>query len=140
MGIGRFTELALAHGATRTRWPEHERTVYDRFAETPEGMAILADAERVDLFLDAWQPHTNDTARVTRIVDVARAADTAQRTHAARIQPPPRHRYGAWLSTGFLVSALLGFVLGFAQVDTVDEGPAYTELLLGNPSALEESP
>ncbi len=139
MSIGRFAELALAHGATRTRWPEHERALYDHFAVTPEGMTILADAERVDLFLDAWQPQADDASRVERIVDAARASGAAPGTATIPVRVPSRPRYAAWLSTGFLASALLGFVLGFAQIDTVDEGPAYTELLLGNPGALEES-
>ena len=141
MSIGRFTELALAHGATRTRWPQHERALYDHFAATPDGMAILADAERVDLFLDAWQPQADDAARVERIMDAARASGAAPGTETMPVPvfASSRPRYAAWLSTGFLASALLGFVLGFAQIDTVDDGPAYTELLLGNPSALEES-
>ena len=74
-------------------------------------------------------------------MDAGRASGAApgKETLAVPVFASSRARYAAWLSTGFLASALLGFVLGFAQIDTVDDGPAYTELLLGNPSALEES-
>lgn len=139
MGIGRFTELAQAWGADRARWPDHERALYDRFASSEQGMAILADAERVDHFLAAWQPPLDDDeARVARIVAAAGRDAPLPATRGLRVPPAPRHRYGAWLSGGFAASALLGFVLGFTQADTVQEDPAYAELLLGNTSAMEE--
>lgn len=138
MSIERFTELAQAWGAERARWPEHERTLHERFADTPEGMAILADALRIDLLLDTWQLPDEGDERIARIVAATRLGP-----HAAA--PPPalrpvatRHHYGAWLSSGFLASAVLGFVLGFTQPDTVDTGPAYTEMLLGSTSIMEE--
>lgn len=138
MSIERFTELAQAWGAERARWPEHERALHERFADTPEGMAILADAQRIDLFLDTWQLPDEGDERIARIVAATRLG-----AHAAA--PPPalrpvatRRHYGAWLSSGFLASAVLGFVLGFTQPDTVDTGPAYTEMLLGSTSIMEE--
>lgn len=52
MNDKRFAELAAAYGAERRRWPQAERAVYDAFAGTPEGLALLADAERLDRQLD----------------------------------------------------------------------------------------
>lgn len=142
MSIRRFTELAHAHGAARRRWPEHERVLYDRFATSEAGRTILADAERVDRLLDAWQQPEgsgDDGERVARIVAAAGQEHPSARPLRTHVAPPRRQLLGTWLSTGFLASALFGFVLGFAQVETGGENPAYTELLLGS-STLEELP
>lgn len=142
MSIRRFTELAHAHGAARKRWPEHERVLYDRFATSEAGRTILADAERVDRLLDAWQQpgdSGDDDGRVARIVAAAEQEHAGRQPVRPDRVPPRRQHLGTWLSTGFLASALFGFVLGFAQVDTGGEDPAYTELLLGS-STLEEFP
>ena len=44
----------------------------------------------------------------------------------------PSRRVAAWLSTGFVASALFGFVLGFTQASTNSDDEAYIDLLLGN--------
>lgn len=140
MDIGRFTRLAAACGAARERWPEDQRVLYDRFASTPEGMAILADAGRVDALLDAWDPGVDDTGRAARILAAAIAPEgaapgadlfAAAAAHRAR-------RLAGWLSTGFAASAVLGFVLGFTQAGATGEDGVYAELLFGNTSVMEE--
>ena len=124
MNDKRFAELAAAYGAERRRWPQAERAVYDAFAGTPEGLALLADAERLDRQLDGWTTTGDDAARVARIVGAA----TSRHAHPVRL---------AWLSTGFAACALLGFVLGFMQV-SADSGEAQLyDLLLGS-STIEE--
>ncbi|MBP6382619.1 MAG: hypothetical protein KBG29_06350 [Pseudomonadales bacterium] len=140
MDIHRFTELALAHGATRERWPRPDRALYDRFAATPEGMAALADAERIDAFLDGWQPRADDAGRVARIVRAATANDAGDAVAApvARTVVVPSRRVAAWLSTGFVASALFGFVLGFTQASTNSDDEAYIDLLLGSNTVMEE--
>ena len=42
MDLTRFKACAEAYGAERRRWPAREHALYDRFAGTPEGAAILA--------------------------------------------------------------------------------------------------
>src|SRR5512145_811413 len=53
MDLDRFKQCSAAFGAERRRWPQREHALYDRFANTPEGMAILAEAGRTDRFLAA---------------------------------------------------------------------------------------
>lgn len=133
MDIRRFSELAAAHGARRERWPEPERALYDRCASAPEAMGIRADAERIDAFLDGWHAQVDDAALAARIV--AAAAETPR---AAPPAPRPPRRLAAWLSTGFLASAALGFVLGFAQAGAGSDEAAYDELMLGSNTAMED--
>jgi hypothetical protein len=132
MDIDRFTELAAAHGASRERWPPEQRTLYDGLAPTREGMAILADAERIDALLDGWITQVDNAGRPARIL----AAAAAQ----PNVAPPQRspRALRAWLSTGFAASAVLGFVLGFAQTSGGSDETAYAELLFGNTSVMEE--
>jgi hypothetical protein len=141
MDIHRFSELAGAHGAARERWPEPDRALYDRFAASPEGLGILADAGRIDAFLDGWQAPADDFGRVARIVAAAntpagRARDAAP-APAARTGSPSR-RIAAWLSTGFAASALCGFLLGFTQASANSDEEAYMDLLLGSNTVMEE--
>ena len=123
MDIHRFSELAGAHGAARERWPEPDRELYDRFAASPEGLGILADAERIDAFLDGWQARADDAGRAARIVAAVNA---------------PARRIAAWLSTGFVASALCGFLLGFTQASANSDDETYMDLLLGSNTVMEE--
>jgi len=141
MDIHRFSELASAHGAARERWPEPDRALYDRFAGSPEGMGILADAERIDAFLDGWQGRADDAGRAARIVAAAHAV--AHDPGEVAVAPAGRtvqrsRKVTAWLSTGFATSALLGFVLGFTQASTNGDDEAYMDLLLGSNTVMEE--
>ena len=141
MDIHRFSELASAHGAARERWPEPDRALYDRFAGSPEGMGILADAERIDAFLDGWQGRADDAGRAARIVAAAIAPAGEARdgvTAPAGRTGTASRKLAAWLSTGFAASALLGFVLGFTQASTNGDDEAYMDLLLGSNTVMEE--
>jgi hypothetical protein len=143
MDIHRFAELAGAHGAARERWPAPDRALYDRFVATPEGMGILADAERIDTFLDGWQLRTADAGRAARIVAAANAPANSVPDATPAPGPAPRtgkrsHKRAAWLSTGFAASALFGFVLGFTQASTNSDDEAYVDLLLGSNTVMEE--
>ena len=133
MDIRRFSELAAAHGARRERWPEPERALYDRCAAAPEALGVLADAERIDAFLDDWHAQVDDAALVARIV-----AATAEAPRAVPPAPRPPRRLAVWLSTGFLASAALGFVLGFAQAGAGGDEAAWDELMLGSNTAMED--
>lgn len=124
MELKRFEELALAYGAARRRWPEHERALFDAFADSPAGRSILADAERLDGALDGWLTATDDEARVARVV-------------AAATFRPVRPALVAWLSTGFAVCALGGFLLGFSLDPDVGVDGSVYELLLGS-TVIEE--
>jgi hypothetical protein len=141
MDIHRFSELAGAHGAARERWPEPDRELYDRFAASPEGLGILADAERIDAFLDGWQARADDAGRAARIVAAVNAPADGARDAApapASLTGSPSRRIAAWLSTGFVASALCGFLLGFAQASANSDDEAYMDLLLGSNTVMEE--
>ncbi|MFM9889006.1 MAG: hypothetical protein ACKVQT_38775 [Burkholderiales bacterium] len=105
MDIDRFHECAQAYGALRRRWPESAHALFDRFATSEEGQAILAEAERVDHFLDAWQADRSEAPTALEQAIIARANGM----HPNR-QIRARH---AWWSTAAII--LLGFALGFSQ-------------------------
>ncbi len=121
MDLNRFTECAAAYGAERRRWPEAEWALYDRFAPTPEGTALLAAAERSDRFLDALEISAPDPRLARRIGVLAK---------------PAWRRLGV-PAAAFAVSALLGFALGFMQVHDEGDAGLVGSLLLG-PQSLQE--
>lgn len=126
--IDRFRELADAYGADPRRWPASERALFGRFAQIGEGRAVLADAARLDEFLDA------NPATPLR-------EDFEQRVLAAMNPPPAARRFAAgWLSIAFSLCMLGGFGLGLAQAPA-DDTVAFTfnEMLLGS-TLTEESP
>jgi hypothetical protein len=114
MDLTRFKACAEAYGADRRRWPAHEHRLYDRFAGTPEGAAILAEAERTDRFLDGFEVAGPGAGLAETISN--RASSPGRRGAA-------RRRRVLWLQAGaFAASAIIGFAIGFAQVR--DEGSA----------------
>ena len=123
MDLSQFKECSAAFGAERRRWPQSDQALYDRFAHTPEGMAILAEAGRTDHFLDTLVPAPPDPRRARGI--------------AALAMP-------AWWSLGkpaavLAASAVLGFIVGYLQAHAAaaaDAG-AVAQLLLG-PQSLQE--
>jgi hypothetical protein len=121
MELKRFHACASAFGAERRRWPERERPLYDRLAATLEGAAILADAERADRFLDAFEPMAPDPRLARRIVATVR---------------PAWRRFGV-PAAAFAASAVLGFALGFLQARSEAEADLAARLLLGPQSLLE---
>jgi len=122
MDLTRFEACAEAYGAERRRWPAREHALYDRFAATPEGAAILAEAERTDRFLDAWEVREPDEALAEAI---------------ARVVRPRRPRTLWWQATAFAASAIIGFAIGFAQVRDDGSADLVTQLLLGPTSVRE---
>lgn len=121
MDLNRFKECAAAFGAERRRWPERERALYDRASATAEGAAILAEAECSDRFLDAREPAAPDQRLARRISALSR---------------PAWRRLGV-PAAGFAATAVLGFVLGFAQVRGEADAGLVARLLLG-PQSLQE--
>ncbi len=137
MDLNRFKECAEAYGAERRRWPVGEHALYDRFAGTLEGAAILAEAERTDRFLDAYEVAEPGAALAETISDLpsstrrggAKRRGGGDRDHA-------RRRF--WLSAAaFAASAVLGFAIGFAEVREEPQADAITRLLLGPESFRE---
>lgn len=124
MDIERFRELAEAYGAERRRWPRDEQPLYDRFADSREGRTILAEAERLDAFLDGWRLDAQPGDLELRVL----AAADGRRVR--RLLP--------WISTGFLASAALGFAIGFAQAP-VESGTDFLSGLIAGSYVLEES-
>jgi ferric-dicitrate binding protein FerR (iron transport regulator) len=121
MDLNRFKDCAAAYGKERRRWPAQELELYDRFARTPEGAAILAQAERTDRFLDAFVPAAPDPGLARRVGVPAK---------------PAWRRFGA-PAAALAASAALGFAVGFAQVrDEIDADPV-ARLLLG-PQSVQE--
>ena len=121
MDLSQFKECSAAFGAERRRWPQRDQALYDRFAHTPEGMAILAEAGRTDHFLDTLVPAPPDPRRARGI--------------AALAMP-------AWWSLGkpaavLAASAVLGFIVGYLQAHAAADAGAVAQLLLG-PQSLQE--
>jgi hypothetical protein len=121
MDLNRFKECAAAYGAAKRRWPEGEQALHDRFAGSTHGAAILAEAERSDRFLDAFATVVPD-ARLARRIGALRA--------------PAWRRFGV-PAAALAASAVLGFVLGFAQVRSAGDTELAARLLLG-PRSLQE--
>lgn len=121
MDFARFRECSEAFGAEKHRWPPAEHTLYDRFARTPEGLSILAEAGRTDSFLDALPPAQPDAYRAR---------------HIAILTKPAWQRLGA-PAAALAASALLGFVVGYMQTVGAADAGAAAQLLLG-PHSLEE--
>jgi hypothetical protein len=119
MDLTRFKACSDAYGASRRHWPPHEHALYDRFASTVEGAAILADAERTDRFLDGLEVAEPDP----RIMGQVAAAGT------------PGWRRFAKPVAALAASAVLGFVVGFAQARSGADVPMH--LLLGPQDVLE---
>jgi hypothetical protein len=124
MDLDRFKELSAAFGAGRRRWPEREHALYDRLADTPEGMAILAEAGRTDGFLDALEPARPDPRRARRVGALAQSA-------WRRLAGP------AVALAASAAVCFLGFIVGYLQArGPVDTG-GVAQLLLG-PQSLQE--
>jgi len=121
MDLNRFKACSAAYGADRRRWPAREHPLYDRFAGTSEGVAILAEAERTDRFLDALETAAPDLRRVGRIAAIARPAWYRLAKPAATLA----------------ASAVLGFAVGFAQARSAADTDIAARLLLG-PQSLQE--
>jgi len=121
MDLNRFQDCAAAYGAERRRWPAQELALYDRLAGTPEGAAILAQAERTDRFLDAFEVGAPEASLARRV--------------AALPVPPRRNLHLA--TAAFAASAVLGFAIGFAQARGEEGGDFVARLILG-PQSVQE--
>ena len=122
MDLNRFEQCAAAFGAERRRWPEVERPLFDRFAGSAEGAAVLAEAGRSDGFLDALAPAAPDAGLVHRIVSVSQPAWRRLLVPAAALA----------------ACALLGFAVGFTQARGEADADVVGPLLLG-PRSLQEA-
>jgi hypothetical protein len=120
MDLTRFKACAAAYGASPRRWPERDRALYDRFASTAEGAAILAEAERSDRFLDAYAPAGPAPQLARRVGAIAR---------------PAWRRYA--VPAAFAASAALGFALGLAQARADADAGLAARLLFG-PQSVQE--
>lgn len=121
MDLNRFKECSAAYGADRRRWPQREHPLYDRFAGTSEGAAILAEAGRTDRFLDALETAAPDPRLAGGIAAIARPA-------WYRLAKP---------AAALAASAVLGFAVGFAQARSIADTDIAARLLLG-PQSLQE--
>jgi hypothetical protein len=121
MELHRFKECSAAFGADRRRWPPRERSLYDQYAGTPEGMAVLAQAERADRFLDTFE----------------QAVPNARRMRDITAPTKPTWQRMAKPAAALAASALLGFVLGYAQTLSASDAGVAGGLLLG-PQSLQE--
>jgi hypothetical protein len=121
MDLDRFKECSAAFGAERRRWPRRDHALHDRFANTPEGMAILAQAGRTDRFLDALELGPPDPGRAGRIGALARPA-------WRRLGKP---------AAALAASAAVGFIVGYLQSRGTTDIGVVAQLLLG-PQSLQE--
>lgn len=120
--LERFRICADAYGADRRRWPQRDHAIFDACATTPRGAAMLAAAERTDLFLDAWPVSAarGDHALVERIANAT--ADRAPARHRRRM---------VWSAAAFAMSAVLGFAIGFMQAPDEPSAEFVSQLLIG---------
>ena len=121
MDLDRFKECSAAFGAERRRWPQRDHALYDRFANTSEGIAILAEAGRTDRFLDALEPASPDLRCAH---DIGALAQPAWR----RLAKP---------AAALTACAALGFVVGYLQSYGVTDTGVAAHLLLG-PQTIQE--
>ncbi len=121
MDLDRFKECSTTFGAERRRWPQRDHAIYDRFAHTPVGMAILAEAGCTDRFLDALETAPPDPRRAGRIDALAR---------------PAWRRLGK-TAAALAASAAVGFVVGYLQSRGTTDTGVVAQLLLG-PQSLQE--
>jgi hypothetical protein len=136
MDLSRFKTLAGAYGAERRRWPEAARPLYDRFAGTPEGAAVLAQAESVDRFLDALEVSAPDGGLAQAIVAEALSSSPGPGDGGAESDGRIRRERLGWRLGAFAASAIIGFALGFAQAGN-DTEPDFLTQLLG-PASVQE--
>jgi hypothetical protein len=123
MTLERFRECAEAYGTDRRRWPPSDQALYDRYARAPEGLAILAAAERTDRFLDSLEL---DAPRAAFVHGVIAQAGGRGALRSRRF----------WLgAAAFAASAIFGFIVGFGQVGEDPGADALAQLLLGPASA-----
>lgn len=118
----RFRACAEAYGADARRWPQADRALHARLADTAEGAAILAAAGRTDEFLDAWKPAPAEAALADRI------------SAAVLDDRPRRRRMAAWSAAAFAASAVLGFAVGYMQAPP-DAGADVVTLFIVGPAA-----
>lgn len=69
MNIERLTEILDAHGGDPLRWPEAERLAGQALAaRDPRAAAMLAEAEALDVLIDAAPSHAPGAALVARVL------------------------------------------------------------------------
>jgi hypothetical protein len=121
MDLSRFKECSAAFGAERRRWPQRKHLLYDRYASTSEGMAILAEAGRTDRLLDGLE---------TAPIDMRRPR------HIGALAKPGWRRVGK-PAAALAACAALGFVVGYLQSHSATDTGVVAQLLLG-PQSLQE--
>jgi hypothetical protein len=97
----RFADCAAAYGHDRARWPGADQQLYDRYASTEWGRAVLADAESIDHYLNRYQ--------------VADVSPSWQASLGAIAETPPpllNRRARIAVATAFACIALVGFLQG----------------------------
>ncbi|MBZ9820163.1 hypothetical protein [Mesorhizobium sp. CA4] len=108
MDAKRFAALADAYGSTLHRWPPAEQAAAMLFAETEQGLAILARAGRLDAMLDRHRVEAPSPA-LHRMIVVRAATEVRQE----------RRRRFWWLGFGLAGAGLAGAVAGLALVTVV---------------------
>jgi hypothetical protein len=124
MDFDRFRECAAAYGAAQHRWPLAARALYDRFAGTPEGGAILGEAERTDRFLDAWESLAGSSPDALARAILDRSALDGRMA--------PRSPILRWWRFGAIATAVVaGLALGLSQSSREPRGDLITQFILG---------
>jgi hypothetical protein len=131
MDMQRFRECAEAYGAHRRRWPARDQPLFDALAATPEGAALLAQAQRTDQFLDAWEAEGPPASLRQHITGQIGKQSTAP------AQPSKHSR--AWVPLGSLAASIvIGFFIGFTQGGTQDGAVEWFGQFLVDPSGMQE--
>ena len=105
MDSERFEALIEAYGGRLERWPDADREAARAFARSsPEASRLLAEAERLDLALEAWVlPAPGAVLRdaIVRSAPGRRGAD-----------PSPRWRRLWWAGAGLAAAGVAGMAVG----------------------------
>jgi hypothetical protein len=129
MDMQRFQSCADSYGARRDRWPQRDRALFDALATTPEGVQALAQAERLDAFLDGgWEDDVEPSLHLRQ-----RIASVPLRGVAT-----PLNRTWRWLPRVTVVLILgLGFAVGFHRAVQDETGWALMGRLMMDPASLQ---
>jgi hypothetical protein len=116
MDLNRFAQCCQAFGAERRRWPAADQVLYDQFAATTSGATLIAEAQRVDNFLNAFEIQDSDNLSVN--------------DYSLRMTRPAWRRYAIQIGA-MAVCAVLGIVIGYFQGDYSTDVGLVAQFLLG---------
>ena len=129
MTLKRFERLLSAYGADIERWPVAERAAARALLA---GSAEAASAQRVAAWLDKALHQSTPVVSGDSVARVLAAVDRRASQSRAAAGATLHRRAGRWAPTALLGGmAMLGFIVGFAEVETETPSRSAIELIGG---------